>query len=104
LGQEISLEHWVASGAILGLGRYAFLDISLPGFVVSYPAFGLFACKFHFLGYVIDPGSSIFLLVKAVARRPEIDFVSKGPFCFYFVGGLDAPSLWHAAASFQEVF
>ena len=81
----------------------AFFDVSLPGFVVSNPAFCLFACQFHFLGYEIDPGGSIFLLVKAVARRPEINFVSKSPFCFYLVGRLDAPSLWHAKGSLQEV-
>ena len=81
----------------------AFFDVSLPGFVVSNPAFCLFACKFHFLGYVIDPGSSIFLLVKAVAWRPEIDFIGVRPFCFYFICCLDAPSLWHAKGSLQEV-
>src|SRR5687768_2810030 len=87
----------------LGCGN-AFLNVSLPGFVVSNPAFCLFPCKFHFLGYVIDPGSSIFLFVKPVARRPEVDFISIRPFCFYFFCGLDATSLWHAAAPFKEVF
>ena len=94
------LEFWA-----IGLrGDDAFLNVPLPGFVVSYSSFGLLARQFHFLGYIIDPGGSIFLLIKAVAWRPEVDFVSIRPFCFYFFSGLDATSLWHAAAPSGRFF
>jgi hypothetical protein len=77
---------------VLGLRcGYAFLDISLPGFVVPNPAFGLFPCKFHFLGYVIDPGSSIFLFIKSVARRP-----AAAPFRRFFASGFYLPAYFAA--------
>ena len=47
----------------------ALFDISLPGFVISDTAFGLFASQFHFLGYVVDALGSIFLLIEPVTRR-----------------------------------
>ena len=75
----------------------ALLDVSLPGFVIPDTAFGLFASQFHFLGYIVDALSSVFLLVEPVTRRSQIMLVRKGPFCFYFLGGLYAPCLWHAS-------
>ena len=77
-------------------------DVSLPRFVVSDPSFGLFASQFHFLGYVIDPGGPVFLLVKPVTWGSLIVLVGGGPFCFYLFSGLDTTSLWHAAGSLLE--
>jgi hypothetical protein len=74
----------------------ALFDISLPRFVISNSAFGLFASELHFLGYVIDALGTILFLIKPVSGRSQIVLVRKGPFCFYFVGGLNAPCLWHA--------
>src|SRR5919106_1929294 len=73
-----------------------FLDVSLPRFVISDPAFSLFSSQLHFLGYIIDALGSILFLVKSITRRSKIMLVREGPFCFHFFGGLNAPSLWHA--------
>ena len=46
-----------------------FLNISLPGFVISDTSFGLFASQFHFLGYVVNSLGPIFLLIEPVTGR-----------------------------------
>src|ERR1041384_1516148 len=74
----------------------ALFDVSLPSFVISNAALGLFASQLHFLGYVIDSLGPILFLIKAVTRRSEVILVRRGPLCFYFFGGLNAPCLWHA--------
>ena len=86
------------TASYFGLSRAhdALLDVSLPRFVISNAALGLFASQLHFLGYVIDSLGPIFFLIEAVPRRSEVILVRRGPFCFYFFGGLNAPCLWHA--------
>src|ERR1044072_9363918 len=74
----------------------ALFDVSLPRFIISNAALGLFASQLHFLGYVIDSLGPILFLIKTVTRRSEVKLVRRGRLCFYFFGGLNAPCLWHA--------
>jgi hypothetical protein len=56
---------------MIGLLRVddALFNISLPGFVISDTAFGLFASQVHFLGYIVNSLGPIFLLVEPVTGR-----------------------------------
>lgn len=58
-------------GFKLSLRTYdALFDVSLPRFVISYSALGLFASQLHLPGYVVDALRPILFLVKPVTRRP----------------------------------
>ena len=83
----------------------ALFDISLPRFVISDAAFGLFASQLHFLGYVVDALGPIFFLSNRSPWRSQIKLVREWTILLLLLRWLERPvSLACSVAPFRRIF